>query len=261
MERDLGYRSDLVLLDGISFTILCNARLKVQYLMERSRGSMTPSTPLSFSTTTIPKWIPATWFDYLAYANLRTPERVRLFFNQGYLFVDMGNEGINHAAVNELFSMLFFIWFSRQKPDQTFHSLGGSLMEKPQTQAASPDLVLYLGKNYPVWREGERRYLNLTQWRVPDLVGEVGDTTLATDLDEKKQLYTALQIPEYWVIDVQSARVLAFGLQDNGKYQQCEYSVALEGLPIALLEKTLEKLRQGTNGSAAMWFAQQIASL
>jgi len=224
---------------------------------------MTPSTPLNFPTlsNTIPKWIPATWEDYLAYADDPTPERVRLFFNYEYLFVDMGNEGINHAAVNELFSMLFFIWFSRKKPDKTFHSLGGCLIEKPKTQAASPDLVLYLGKNYPVWREGERRYLNLNQWRVPDLVGEVGDTTLATDLDEKKQLYAALQIPEYWVIDVQGSRVLAFRLQDNGKYQQCEYSGALEGLSIALLEETLEKLRYETNGGAAMWFAQQIASL
>jgi Uma2 family endonuclease len=92
-------------------------------------------------------------------------------------------------------------------------------------------------------------------------VGEVADTTLATDLDEKKQLYAALGIPEYWVIDIKGERVLAFRLQEDGKYKQITDSVALKGLPISLLEQTLAQMNQGTNGSAALWFAQQIANL
>lgn len=47
---------------------------------------------------------------------------------------------------------------------------------------ASPDLVLYLDENYPRREEEERRYLNLNQWRVPDLVGEVSDMTIASDV-------------------------------------------------------------------------------
>jgi Uma2 family endonuclease len=47
---------------------------------------------------------------------------------------------------------------------------------------------------------GESRFIDLDRWRVPDLVAEVSDTTLASDLDEKKQLYVALGIPEYWVV-------------------------------------------------------------
>ncbi|HSF74931.1 MAG TPA: Uma2 family endonuclease, partial [Microcoleus sp.] len=86
------------------------------------------------------------------------------------------------------------------------------------------------------------------------------DTTLASDLDEKKRLYAALGIPEYWVVDIKGERVLAFRLQENGKYQECEISGALEGLPIALLSDTLKLLGEG-NGTAAMWFAQQIGKL
>jgi len=212
-------------------------------------------------TSAIPKWQPATWEDYLAYADDLTLERLRLFFDQGYLFVDMGSEGINHALISNLFPILFFLWFSRTN-GQAFRCFGRCLIEKPNQQAASPDLVLYIGQNYPQWQEGEPRRINLNQWRVPDLVGEVADTTLATDLDEKKQLYAALEIPEYWVIDVKGERVLAFRLQDDGKYQQCEYSLALEGFPIALLEKTLEQVsQQGDYVSAGMWFSQQIANL
>lgn len=208
----------------------------------------------------ISQWQKATWDDYVAYRDNPNLDEVRLFFNEGNLFVDMGNEGINHSRFNDLLTMIFFSWFARQ-PDIIFDSLSGCLIEKSNQRAASPDKVLYLGENSPQWERGEPRRLNLDKWRVPDLVGEVADTTLATDLDEKKVLYAALEIPEYWVIDIRGKRVIAFRLQEDGKYKECEESVALSGLPISLLEQTLEKLEGGNNGAAAFWFAQQIANL
>jgi Uma2 family endonuclease len=211
-------------------------------------------------TLQVPQWQPATWEDYLRYRDDPTPERMRLFFNGNSLLVDMGSEGINHARVSDLFTLLFYIWFS-QFAKQTAESLGRCLLEKPNKRAAAPDLVLYIGEGVPQWQEGEPRRIDLTQWRVPDLVGEISDTTLATDLDEKKKLYVDLEIPEYWVIDVLGRRAIVFRLQSDGKYQQCAYSVALNGLPIPLLDQTLERLSEGTNISAASWFAQQIANL
>ena len=208
-----------------------------------------------------PQWHPATWEDYLSYRDAAASQRLKLFFNQGYLFVDdMGWEGINHAKVSDLFILLLGFWFMQQ-PEQVAESLGRCLLEKSNQRAASPDLVLYIGTGTPQWQQGEPRRIDLEQWRSPDLVGEISDTTLSTDLDEKKQLYAALGIPEYWVIDVWGQRVLAFCLQDHGAYQQCTHSVALAGLPIELLTQTLARLNQGTNISAAHWFAQQITHL
>ena len=85
---------------------------------------MTAPTLIATQTTrftAIPQWQQATWEDYLAYRDNPTPERVRLFFNGNYLFVDMGSEGINHASFGDLFAMLFFIWFSRF-PKVTLHT-------------------------------------------------------------------------------------------------------------------------------------------
>jgi hypothetical protein len=62
------------------------------------------------------------------------------------------------------------------------------------------------------------------------------------------------------VINVPGKQVLAFQLVD-GRYQQCDTSIVLPGLPIALLEDTLEQLDQGTNISAAAWFMQAIGQL
>lgn len=206
------------------------------------------------------QWHSASWEDYVALRDAPTAERMRLFFNQDALWIDMGAEGINHASVSDLLTMIFFIW-STQRPEQLFNSLGRCLLEKPPKKAGAPDLVLYIGEDYPRWQPGEPRRINLNQWRVPNLVGEISDTTLATDLDEKKHLYADLGIPEYWVVDVRGLRVIAFELHKNGKYIECVQSKALEGLPISLVEQTLERLSEGTNTSAAAWFAQQIANL
>ncbi|MBE9115909.1 Uma2 family endonuclease [Lusitaniella coriacea LEGE 07157] len=216
---------------------------------------LSPSPPNS-----IPQWQPATWKEYLAYVEDPNVEEIRVFFNDGYLWVDMGNEGINHARFNRLFSMLFLSWFART-PDVIWEDLGGCVIEKPKQRGGAPDLMLYIGEGAPQWTPGEPRRIDFNKWRVPDLVGEISDTTLATDLDEKKCLYAALGIPEYWVVDVKGFRIFAFYLQEDGTYQQVGESSVLKGCAIALLDRTLEQMQQGTNGGAALWFSQQIATL
>jgi Uma2 family endonuclease len=201
----------------------------------------------------------ATWEDYLHHVENTNSHRERVFFHLGVMWIeDMGNEGISHVRFNKLFTMLFYCWFSRIAGIK-FDLLGGCVIEKPQTQGASTDEVLYIGEGSPQYVEGEPRRVNLNQWHIPDLVVEIADTTLASDLDEKKQLYLALAIPEYWVVDVKGKRVLAFVLID-GKYRECTESVALRGLPIELLEQTLTRI-DNTNGNAALWFAAQIEKL
>jgi Uma2 family endonuclease len=200
----------------------------------------------------------ATWEDYLQRVENPQTEFERVFFNQGQLWIDMGNEGINHSRFNKLLTMSMYAWFSRNA-ELEFDLLGGCTIEKPLNQGAAPDEVLYIGDGFPQWQTGEARRINLDQWRVPDLVAEISDTTLAVDLDAKKRLYLALGIPEYWVIDVKGRQVLDFQLID-GNYQQCLESAALADLPINLVEQSLDQMVKN-NGSAAKWFAAQIKNL
>ncbi|UFP93351.1 Uma2 family endonuclease [Gloeobacter morelensis] len=223
---------------------------------------MTAISPSQLSAGLPPlrRWHRAGWSDYVALRDAPIRERMKLAFDRGWLWVDMGGEGINHAGVSDLFTMIFGFW-AIQYPGQLFTSLGRCLLEKPETQACAPDLVLYVGENFPRWQPGEPRRVDLRRTRVPDLVGEISDTTLTSDLDEQKHLYAALGIPEYWVVDVQGGRVFAFELAENSQYRVCSTSRALAGLPIALLEQALQRLGEGTNTSAATWFTQQIAQL
>lgn len=199
----------------------------------------------------------AEWQDYVAIRDSEALDWQKIAFNQGWLWVDMGYEGLNHASFSDLVTAVFFVW-AFLNPEVPLQSYGRCLIEKPQTQACSPDLVLYKGDDIPQWQTGEPRRISTKRHRLPDLVGEIGDTTLSLDLDEQKQLYASLGIPEYWVIDVKGQRLFAFGLTEQGRYEAIEVSRVLTGLALPLVEQTLERLSTETNTAAANWLMQQL---
>jgi Uma2 family endonuclease len=199
----------------------------------------------------------ATWQDYVAIRDRKNLDWQKIIFHQGWLWVEMGKEGLEHSSFSDLMTAIFFVW-AFLHPEVVLQSYGRCLIEKPETQACAPDLVLYKVENSPRWQPGEPRRIILTHHRLPDLVGEIADTSLSLDLDEQKQLYASLGIPEYWVIDVKGLRVFAFGLTDTGKYEAIAQSQVLTGLAIALVEQTLERLTEETNTAAANWLMQQL---
>ena len=205
------------------------------------------------------QWQQATWEDYETLRDDANCDRYKLFFDHQHLWVEMGAEGINHSRFGDLFAMILAFWAAKF-PDIKLSTFGGCQLEKRGYRAIAPDIVVYIGEDVPTWKAGQSRFVNLDQWRSPDLVGEISDTTLAIDLDEKKRLYADLGIPEYWVIDVRAYRIFAFKLDETGVYQQCEGSHILPNLAIALLEQTIELLATKTNTEAAIWFSQQIAA-
>lgn len=199
----------------------------------------------------------ATWQDYVAIRDNPDIDWRKIAFYQGWLWVEMGTEGLGHSSFSDLITMIFGFW-AFLHPEVVLQSYGRCLIEKPDTHACAPDLVLYKGEDIPRWKPGEPRRIILERHRLPDLVGEIADTTLGIDLDEQKQLYASLGIAEYWVIDVKGMRLFAFGLTATGTYQPITVSQVLTGLAIALVEQTLERLTTQTNTAAANWLMQQL---
>ena len=205
------------------------------------------------------QWQQATWEDYETLRDDPNSDRCKLFFDDQHLWVEMGAEGIDHSRFGDLFAMILVCWAAKF-PDIKLSTFGGCQLEKRGSRAIAPDIVVYVGEDVPTWKTGQSRFVNLDQWRSPDLVGEISDTTLAIDLDEKKRLYADLGISEYWVIDVRAYRIFTFKLDETSVYQQCAVSHVLPNLAIALLEQTVELLATKTNTEAAIWFSQQIAA-
>jgi Uma2 family endonuclease len=171
----------------------------------------------------------------------------------------MGKEGPNHAAFSDLITMIFGFW-AFLHPEIKLQSYGRCLIQKPESQACAPDLVLYKGDNIPRWQPGQPRRIDLDRERLPDLVGEIADTSLSLDLDRQKRLYASLGISEYWVIDVKGQRLFAFGLTTTGEYEAIVTSSVLTGLAIDLVEQALERLAEETNTAAATWLMQQLSA-
>jgi Uma2 family endonuclease len=199
----------------------------------------------------------ASWQDYVIVRDSSDIDWRKIAFHQGWLWVDMGKEGPNHASFSDLLTAIFFIW-AFLNSDVEVQSFGRCLIEKPETQACAPDLVLYKGENIPKWQLGEPRRIDLPRHRLPDLVGEIADTTLSLDLDEQKQLYASLGIAEYWVIDVKGMQIFSFGLTETRVYETIRVSQVLTGLSIDLVQQTLERLATETNTAAANWLMQQL---
>ncbi len=218
-------------------------------------GFVPPLMTLSLDQPTILERHTATWQEYETLRD--TLDWRKIAFHCGWLWVDMGFEGPGHASFSDLMTMIFGFW-ALLHPDVVLQSYGRCLIERPDTHACAPDLLLYKGEPIPRWQPGEPRRLDLRRHRLPDLVGEIADTTLSLDLDEQKQLYASLGIAEYWVIDVKGRQIFAFGLEADGRYTHIEQSQVLSGLPIALLEQTLERLSTETNIAAAAWLLQQL---
>jgi hypothetical protein len=54
--------------------------------------TLTPSANQTTLNSQFTQWKPPTWEDYLGYRDDSTTKRVRLFFNNNYLFVALGSE-------------------------------------------------------------------------------------------------------------------------------------------------------------------------
>ncbi|NJK35934.1 MAG: Uma2 family endonuclease [Oscillatoriales cyanobacterium SM2_2_1] len=204
------------------------------------------------------QWHPATWQDYEKLRDDPSPDRVQLFFFENLLLAEnMGGESLLHSEARELLSLILGLWLIRH-PEINSKILGRCLMEKVGKQAVAPDIALYLGDNLPRYREGESRRITLDRDRVSDLVVEVVDTTLASDLDEKKHLYAELNVPEYWVIEAKGAQAFIFFLQER-RYFRSEKSNLLRNFTDSLLSQAIEQMKAESNISAVLWLNEQLS--
>jgi Uma2 family endonuclease len=99
--------------------------------------------------------------------------------------------------------------------------------------------------------------VDLDSYPAPDLVIEVANTSLADDIGKKRLLYEALEVAEYWVVDVQNTQIIAFTIVDGGS-KRITQSQVLPELAISLLEETLRRSRQMDNTQVGAWLLAQI---
>ena len=86
---------------------------------------------------------------------------------------------------------------------------------------------------------------------------EVANTSLSDDKGEKRILYEALGVSEYWIIDVKNVQLIAFAVADGGSKRISESQV-LPGLTISLLNQAFQRTRQMNQRLVGAWLMEQF---
>jgi len=123
-------------------------------------------------------------------------------------------------------------------------------------QEAQPDVSYYIGENANVITWGTS-VINLDIYPPPDLVIEVAKASLSDDKGEKRLLYEDLKVKEYWIIDVQNVRVIAFAIDGLGSRRITE-SLVLPGLKFSVLNEAFQRSRQTNQSEVITWLLSQF---
>jgi hypothetical protein len=115
---------------------------------------MTISLERSSQSATILQQYDATWQDYVRVRDSSNCDWRKIAFYRGWLWVDMGAEGLNHASSSDLLTAIFFNW-AFLNPSIVLQSYGRCLIDKPETHACAPDFVFYKGDNISKWQADE----------------------------------------------------------------------------------------------------------
>jgi len=199
-------------------------------------------------------WQTGSWETFLAVSQQPTYQKVKAYYFRGaYQFVI--GVGANHGDINAvIFLLLSFYCTIRNLPHKAYVNTS---YRKEGIRECQPDLSYYfLERGSPLPRGSS--LVNLNEYAPPDLVIEIADSSLADDLGMKRLLYEEMQVGEYWVVDVQTMKIIAFRILDSlGSIRIAESSV-IAGLQLSFLEEALRRSSELDNSQLGAWFMEQI---
>ena len=164
------------------------------------------------------KWIKATWKKFIEIAYDPTYIDCSAYFYSEEMRIEMPSLGVGHSRQNSVVSNVITLFAACYGMDITsytngrFHKTG----EKEGAKYLPPQ------NNLPV---------SIDLCGLPDLVVEVGASSIKDDLGRKRLMYERIGIREYWVVDVEAKEVFAFSIAD-GRSGRIQLSVVLPGLEL-----------------------------
>ncbi|MEL7035350.1 MAG: Uma2 family endonuclease [Cyanobacteria bacterium J06592_8] len=199
-------------------------------------------------------WIDATWEEYLETIENSIYEQAKGYYFNGRMRLEMSPVGNPHSRDHAIVIGFLYLYAGLRGLDLDGHD--NCTYRKQGYGEAQPDVSLYLSSKAEIvpW---EATIIDLNTYPAPDLVIEVSYSSLPDDKGEKRLLYEAFGVGEYWIIDVKAARILAFKIENRGSYK-IEQSQVLAGLEIALLEEALRRSRQMNHGKVSAWLLSQF---
>ncbi|GET43813.1 Uma2 family endonuclease [Microseira wollei] len=200
------------------------------------------------------QWVTATWEKYIQIVDDPAYEKAKGYYHNGQMRIEMAALGHDHASDNAIVSFVINLFAGiRGIP---LKCLINCTFRKTGVRECQPDISYYIGERIQIVPRGTN-IISLDTYQPPDLAIELGKTTIPDDLGRKRILYEDLEIPEYWVVDVEQAQVTAFSIADSGS-RRITQSQVLPGFSIALLEEALQRNSQGDQSQVVAWLLTQL---
>lgn len=202
-------------------------------------------------------WVVATWDEYIQTVTDSVYEKAKGYYHKGQLRIEMPPVGPDHSRNHTI--ILFAVNLFATIKGIALNGLDNGTYRKVGVRECQPDVSYYVGERAKLAPQGSS-VVDLAQNPPPDLVIEVADTSLVDDVGQKRLLYEELDVSEYWVVDVQNVRIIAFAVANAGS-QRITQSQVLPGLKIALLAEALQRSRRVDQAQVGTWLLAQIQAL
>ncbi|HBE21012.1 MAG TPA: hypothetical protein DEG17_22465 [Cyanobacteria bacterium UBA11149] len=199
-------------------------------------------------------WVTATWEEYIQTVEDPVYAKAKGYYYNGQMRIETMGVGPNHASDNGIVYLAVSL-FGIVK-NIAIQGLINCSYRKPGVRESQPDISYYIGARAKLAPRCSS-IANLNTIAPPDLAIEIADTSLSDDLGQKRLLYEDLEIPEYWVVDVENTRILAFQIASSGSRRITESQV-LPGLSIAVLIEALEMSRTMDQSEVGSWLLAQF---
>jgi Uma2 family endonuclease len=194
-------------------------------------------------------WITATWDEYIQATENFDYQKAKFYYHNGKVRIEMSPLGQDHASDHSIINYAINLYAVLKGID--LNGKDNCTYRKTGYQDAQPDLSYYIGETVDVIPYGTS-IINLDNYPPPPLVIEVANTSLADDKGEKRLLYEDLEVKEYWIVDVQNVKIIAFAIENAGS-RRIRESHVLPELEISLLEEALRRTRQTNHSKVGAW--------
>ena len=211
---------------------------------------------MSIPQTKLPTdiWVHATWDEYVQAIEDPAYEKAKGYYYNGKMRIEMSPVGNDHASDHTI--IIYAIHLLAAIKNIDLNGKDNCTYRKTGFDEAQPDVSYYIGKNADVIPWGTT-IIDLDCYPPPTLVIEVANTSLSDDKGDKRLLYEEIGVAEYWIIDVQDVKVIAFAMENGGSRRISESQV-LPGLAISLLEEAFRRTRQINHGKVSAWLLSQF---
>ena len=202
-------------------------------------------------------WVKTSWAEFEAVQDTPEVEGEHFYYFDGRMRIEMPPIGSSHSQDDPVVSRVVSLYATTN--NLRLKELANASFRKVGEVEFQPDIAFYIGADVRFPPRGTAP-VDLEEVGPPTLAIEIASTSLNDDLGQKRLLYEQVGVQEYWVVDVQGGKVIAFEISQRGWSGRILASQVLPGLDLSVVEEALRRGQTEDDGAINRWLLETFAS-